>query len=117
METLEKIVPSPVRVDVAGERITLTPIKVRELPLMLRVVGPVLYDLMKNPGQGFEERLFAALSTNADDLMTAVSVASRRDREWVDSLDVDDLLILISGVLEVNTDFFLKRVLPILKEK
>lgn len=107
MKELEKIAPIPVRVDVGGERVSITPIKVRELPAMMRAVGPILAEIQRGD-------IVAALAANADSLISAVAIGSRLDRTWVDELDVDDLVILAGAVVESNADFFVRRVMPIL---
>ncbi len=107
MKTLEKIVPTPVRIDIADERLSLTPIKTRELPAMMRAIAPILAEIQKGD-------ILGALATNADSMVDAVSIGSRKPREWVDELDLDDLVAVAGAVLEVNADFFVRRVMPIL---
>lgn len=105
MKTLEKIVPTPIRIDVADERLSLTPIKTRELPAMMRAIAPILAEI-----QGGD--ILGALAKNADSMVAAVSIGSRKPREWVDELDLDDLVAVAGAVLEVNADFFVRAVLP-----
>ena len=105
MNTLEKIAPIPLKVDVAGERLCILPIKTRELPGMMKAIAPILGEI-----QGGD--ILGALSANADSLVAAVAIGSRKDRAWVDDLDLDDLVALAGAVLEVNADFFVHRVLP-----
>ena len=105
MKTLEKIVPTPIRIDVADERLSLTPIKTRELPAMMRAIAPILAEI-----QGGD--ILGALAKNADSMVDAVSIGSRKPREWVDELDLDDLVAVAGAVLEVNADFFVRAVLP-----
>ena len=105
MQTLEKIAPIPVKVDIAGERLCILPIKTRELPLMMKAIAPILGEIQSGD-------ILGALATNADSLVAAVSIGSRKDRAWVDDLELDDLVALAGAVLEVNADFFVHRVLP-----
>ena len=107
MKELEKIAPIPVRVDVGGERISITPIKTRELPAMMRAVSPILTEIQRGD-------IVAALAANADALIDAVATGARLERSWVNGLDVDDLVILAGAVIESNADFFVRRVMPIL---
>lgn len=107
MKELEKIAPIPVRVDVGGKRVSITPIKTRELPAMMRAVGPIMAEVQRGD-------IMAALTANADALIDAVSIGARLDRTWVDGLDVDDLMTLAGAVVESNADFFVRRVMPIL---
>lgn len=105
MQTLEKIAPIPLKVDIAGERLCILPIKTRELPGMMRAIAPILGEIQSGD-------ILGALAANADSLVAAVAIGSRKDRAWVDDLDLDDLVALAGAVLEVNADFFVHRVLP-----
>lgn len=105
METLEKIAPVPVTITVAGECLTISPIKTRELPRMLKAVKPIAAEIQSGDVPG-------ALLANADCLVEAVAIGARKSRAWVDELDLDDLVMLASAVLEVNGDFFVRAVLP-----
>lgn len=105
METLEKIVPIPARRDIAGERMDITPIKTRELPAMMRAIKPIAAKVQS-------EDIMGAFLDNPDALIEAVAIGARKSREWVDALDLDDLVALAGDVLEVNGDFFIRAVLP-----
>ena len=105
METLEKIVPVPATITVAGESLTISPIKTRELPRMLKAVKPIAAEIQAGDMVG-------AFMANADCLVEAVAIGARKPRAWVDELDLDDLVMLASAVLEVNGDFFVRAVLP-----
>ena len=105
MNTLEKIVPTPIRIDIADERLSLTPIKTRELPAMMRAIAPILAEIQSGD-------ILGALAKNADSMVDAVSIGSRKPREWVDKLYLDDLVAVAGAVLEVNADFFVRAVLP-----
>ncbi len=109
MKTLEKIVQTPIRIDIADERLSLTPIKTRELPAMMRAIAPILAEIQSGD-------ILGALATNADSMVEAVSIGSRKPREWVDELDLDDLVAVAGAVLEVNADFFVRAVLPMLTQ-
>lgn len=96
-----------VTVTVAGESIEVRPFKVRQLPAVMQA------------GQPF----FTAARTGTLDVMgllgehpaavvDCTAVALGRPREWVEELDVDDLVRLAGAVVRVNLDFFVRRVLP-----
>lgn len=133
MKNISKIVPDPVRVDVQGERLEIAPIKVRELPALVSTLGPLLPLLgelgdclddapgKKDDASGKKEKvkglvmeLLASHADKAGNLVSAVGICLRKDRAWVDELDLDDLAMLVGKVLEVNADFFAQRLLPAL---
>lgn len=105
METLEKIAPVPVVITIVGEELTISPIKTRELPRMLKAVKPIAAEIQA-------EDVAGAFLANADCLIEAVAIGARKPRAWVDELDLDELVLLASAVLEVNGDFFVRAVLP-----
>ncbi|MGH8703134.1 MAG: hypothetical protein ACREVR_18430, partial [Burkholderiales bacterium] len=43
-----------------------------------------------------------------------VVIATEREREWVDELDLDQLILLAEKIVEVNAAFFGQRTLPAL---
>lgn len=105
MDTLEKIAPIPVRLDIKEERLDLTPIKTKELPAMMRSLAPVLTEIQSCD-------VMTALAKNADAVIEAVSIGCRKSREWADELDLDELVQVAAAVIEVNADFFVRAVLP-----
>jgi hypothetical protein len=92
---------------VAGETIAISPLKVGQLPAFLRVISPVMAQL------GAPQINWLALfGERGDDLLTAIAIAVRKPREWVDDLAADDALLLAAKVMEVNADFFTRTVIP-----
>jgi len=54
----------------------------------------------------------ALFGERGDDLLSAIAIAVRKPREWVDDLAADDALLLAAKVMEVNADFFTRTVIP-----
>lgn len=127
MKTLEKIVPTPIRIDIAGERIELTPIKTLELPRLIGAVKPIFADvkglLSKYKGMDdadLHQEILALVLEKSDvaieSIISACSVCARKPRAWVDALDIDELIGLFGKLLEVNGDFLAGKVLPAFAE-
>lgn len=96
-----------------GEDLDVTPIQLGELGRMTKAVLP-LWQLIA-PADG--EPDFAALALQGgDQLITALSVALRRDPEWVAKLDLAEAVKAARVVFEVNTDFFTQTLLPTLAQ-
>lgn len=123
MDSLAKVVADPVRIDIAGGREEIKPIKTRELPKLFKVVKPVLSDLQelfKRLPSGSDEIskkfIMAYLMEGSDQLVEcliqATAIAARKERDWVDDLDLDELVLLMGKLIEVNGDFLAHRVLP-----
>jgi len=96
----------PVYVEIAGERIDLSPLKVGEVPAFARAVQPIAASLSASPDW------LALLAEHGEAAITAIAVATRRPVEWVAGLDLDEAVRLAEAIFGVNADFFIRRLLP-----
>jgi len=103
---LDVLVPQARLMELAGQRLTISPLVVGELPAMLKAVRPFAEQLTGEPDW------LALLCDHGNDLLAALALASRQPREWVDALALDDAITLAATVFEVNADFFVRRVAP-----
>lgn len=103
---LDVLVPQGQELELAGQRLTISPLVVGELPAMLKAVRPFAEQLTGEPDW------LALLCDHGNDLLAALALASRQPREWVDALALDDAITLAATVFEVNADFFVRRVAP-----
>jgi hypothetical protein len=109
-DTFAALPPVPVSIEIAGERIDLTPLKVGELPAFARAIQPVAAGLSASPDW------LALLADHGEAVIEAIAIASRRPRDWVASLDLDQAVRLAEAVFGVNADFFIRRLLPIVTQ-
>ena len=109
-ETFAALPPVPVMLVIGGEPLELTPIRVGELPAFARAVKPVAVSLSASPDW------LALMADHGEAVIDAVAIASRRPKEWVAELGLDEAVRLAEAVFEVNADFFIQRVLPSLTE-
>lgn len=93
------------RLRLGGIDIAVDPVTVRDLPAFLAAVEPIARELMAGD-------VMAALAHHADALIQAVCIGARVEREWLDKQTADVLVELAAAVIEVNADFFARRVLP-----
>ncbi|WP_042427057.1 hypothetical protein [Comamonas granuli] len=107
MSDLDALVPQAVELVIDGEPLAIRPLKVGQLPAFLRAITPVMQYL---GGDGID--WLALFGERGDDLLTAVSIAVGKPREWVDALDADQAILLAAKVIEVNADFFTRTVMP-----
>ena len=107
MSDLETLIPPGVQITVAGETLTLKPLKVGSLPAFLRAISPVMQSLTA-PAIDW----LALFGERGDDLLSAISIAVGKPREWVDDLAADEAILLAAKVIEVNADFFTQTVIP-----
>ena len=105
-DTFAALPPVPVSVEIAGERIDLTPLKVGEVPAFARAVQPIAASLSASPDW------LALLAEHGEAAIAAIAIATRRPVEWVAGLDLDEAVRLAEAVFGVNADFFIRRLLP-----
>jgi len=105
-DTFAALPPVPVSVEIAGERIDLTPLKVGEVPAFARAVQPIAASLSASPDW------LALLAEHGEAVIAAIAIATRRPVEWVAGLDLDEAVRLTEAVFGVNADFFIRRLLP-----
>jgi hypothetical protein len=86
--------------------IAVTPIKVRDLPRFLKTVEPIAAELATGDIAG-------ALMRNIDAVIEATAIGAGVERAWLEEQTPDVLAELAAKVLEVNADFFVRRVLPV----
>ncbi len=105
-DTFAALPPVPVSVEIAGERIDLTPLKVGEVPAFARAVQPIAASLSVSPDW------LALLAEHGEAAIAAIAIATRRPVEWWAGLDLDEAVRLAEAVFAVNADFFIRRLLP-----
>ena len=105
-EMFAALPPVPASVEIAGERIELTPIKVGEVPAFARAVQPIAASLSASPDW------LAILAEHGEAVISALAIATRRPVDWVAGLDLDEAVRLAEVVFGVNADFFIRRLLP-----
>jgi hypothetical protein len=81
---LDVLVPQARVLELAGQRLTISPLVVGELPAMLKAVRPFAEQLTGEPDW------LALLCDHGDALLAALALASRQPRDWVDALALDD---------------------------
>lgn len=107
MSDLDKLVPQAFEVTLAGEAVSVKPLKVGQMPAFLRAITPVMQQI---GGDGID--WLALFGERGDDLLAAVAIAVGKPRAWVDDLAADEAILLAAKVIEVNADFFTRTVMP-----
>lgn len=90
-----------------GESRTITPIKVGKLPAFARAIGPV-FDAL--PGAGGTINFGALISEHGEAVIEAASLATGIPRAELDDAELDEFMELVAAIIEVNRDFFTRRV-------
>lgn len=107
MDDIETMIPQPMEVEIRGEAVSISPLKVRQLPGVLRRLRGLWRHF-----EGESPDVMEMLAESSDDLIDAVSVAVEKPRQWIEDLQLNEMIQLVSAVIEVNADFFSRAVLP-----
>jgi len=107
MDDFATFPPQPQSLEIAGDTLALTPIRVGEVPALLAAIKPIAPHLVNG-----DPDWLALLTEHGDAILDALAIAARRPREWVEALSLDDAVQLATALFEVNVDFFVQRVVP-----
>ncbi|CAG2153221.1 DUF6631 family protein [Ralstonia mannitolilytica] len=110
MPDFETFPPVPKVVTVAGTAVELTPIRLGELPRLLAAVRPIAADLSADLSA--EPDWLDLLARHGEEVLELLTLATRRERAWIEGLALDEAVTLACAVFEVNADFFVRRVAP-----
>ena len=94
-------------VTVRGEAITVSPLAVKNLAKVSKALFPLFSSFSVS---GTVPML--TLLEHTDAVIEIVALATDKPVEFIGSLDIAELLMLVTPVLEVNSDFFVKAVAP-----
>jgi len=104
-DSLETFAPVPCEVRAGGRTLEILPLRLRALPRFSQAVQPVLPALMAGDLQ-------AAIQQHQEGLVRAVAIATGTEEDWLGELWPDEFVRVARAVLEVNVDFFGRRVIP-----
>jgi len=88
--------------------VDVLPIRVGQLAILMRAVKD-MWPLFNDPEKLDVQRL---VIEHTDAIVMALAVALNTDREMIEELDLADLVVAVTAVVEVNADFFTQRLLP-----
>lgn len=98
-----------------GREIKIKPITVGAVRDFTLAVKPIASDIMAAVNGSGD--LILTLELHADRMIDAVSIGAGLSLDEVRSLQLDDFVRLAAAIIEVNTDFFVKRLLPTVKQE
>lgn len=101
---------------IGGEEITIKPLTFGQIPKASKMVAPIIKAMAKCELAGDSIIDVAGnwvdiLAIGGDDLLNLIGWAIGKDRAWFDTLQMDDGVDLVKSVIEVNADFFTKKVM------
>lgn len=108
MDELETIYqPRAIEVEVGGRTVSVKPLTVGQLPVFARAIRPLAPAL-----QGGEADWLELIAEHGESVIASVSIATAMTREDLGGLPPDEFVRLAAAVMEVNMDFFVRRLTP-----
>lgn len=105
MDLADLCEPSPRIVTIRREEIGILPLRMRQMSAFSKASGPVFGQILSGDWK-------SAIDENEEAMRRAIAVAIERPEAWVWDLYQHEFMELTIAVLEVNLDFFVRRVLP-----
>ena len=114
-----KVIFAGKEVKVGDEVLKLMPMKFGQLPKALQIVQKLGALFMQHYNDKTLDEPGAIIEITAlggEDLIELVAFGIGKPREWFDTIEADEGMSLVISFIEVNGDFFIKRVLPSLNK-
>lgn len=116
---LEILFPQGIDVNLKNEVINIKPFKLGQLPavmkVMQKVANPIQQSMLTNVSQD-ANFLLSLIADFGDELIKLIALIIKKPIEFVEDLDQDETVILLKSIIEVNKDFFSKRVTPLIQQ-
>lgn len=102
---LSAFVPETIRVPLRDGAVDIRPLTVGQLPAFSKAVSPILPALLSG-------QIMPALMADPDALVAAVAVSTGLEAAGLRAMDPVEFVALAQAMVEVNVDFFARRLLP-----
>lgn len=114
---LNTILPFDPTITVNDEVITVKQIKMKQFNQILQLAAPVISVIRDNSKMLKNESDLRSLISqlylaNPQELCKLVGVCVNKPLEWVEDLDLGQMMNLTMKIVEVNLDFFIENLLP-----
>ena len=108
---LTKIIPETNTVTVGGKALEIKTMKVKQLSATIKAIQPFAAAFKAQ-----RDRFDAAeiVMSHTDNVVELVVILTGESQEFVQELGIDELIIVFTKLVEVNLDFFIQKVLPLL---
>ena len=119
MSEQEILFPDGQTVEVDGEVIQVKKMKLRQIIKATGLLGNV-FDLvheMYKVDAIDVNLIFKLFAENGEDMMEFLTIVLDKDRAFVDDLDIDKAVELMIAVAEVNMDFFVQKLMPLVNNR
>lgn len=105
-KSIEFVAPLAVTFTIEGKDLTITPLRVGELPAVVRAVEPMLDELLAMQAEPTPLDMVKLLGRHGEPMVLTIALCSRQPLEWVGQLLADRFAELAAVCVQVNADFF-----------
>ena len=119
-DDLSVLEPSGSSVSYRGEELQIRPLTIGQLPRLVRVARPVIdavLDLEVLPDENSGEMVTLVLDLigqHGDAVFAAAEICTGKPAAWIEGGEIDEFVVLAKTVFEVNRDFFVQKLAPLL---
>lgn len=121
-DDLDVLEPAGSSVTYRGEEVTVSPLTIGQVPRIVRVARPILTQLLAlqqapagdGPDDGFVDLLAALVGDHGEAAIEALAISVNKPTAWIAGGTGDEVIALATAVYEVNRDFFVRRLGPLL---
>ena len=129
MSDLDVLFPEGKEVLVQGESLVIKPYTFGQIARVSKLAYPIVAALQDSgllkietiEGQAnisiasdWPSRIVEIMGLGGEEFLQLVALSIGKPRAWLDTIQIDDGVTLAKAVIEVNSDFFAKRILPLL---
>lgn len=116
---LTALFPTGKQISICGENLTIKPFKFGELPKVFKAIEPItgtLGSLLQSRSPDITV-IANLISEGGESIMDLMCIAAKVPRSKLDEMEMDDGVELLVSIFEVNADFFIQKVLPLVNAK
>lgn len=119
-DDLNVLEPAGSSVKYRGEALEIVPLKIGQLPRLVRTARPVidavlaLESLPDENGGELVTLVMDLIEQHDDKVFAAAAICTGKDAVWLQEGDIDEFIVLAKTVFEVNRDFFVQKLAPLL---
>lgn len=132
MSDLDVLFPEGKTVEVQGESLVIKPYTFGQIAKVSKLAYPIIAALVDtgllrsdtvdgkthfSVANDWMLRIVEIMGIGGEDLLQLVALSVGKPRVWLDSIQLDEGVSITQSVIEVNSDFFAKRILPKLPAK
>ena len=120
-DDLDVLDPAGSSISFRGEVIEIRPITVGAVPKLVRTARPVIDRLLELESMPDDDDtaalvglLLDLLEHHGERVFAAAAICTGKEQGWLEGGDIDEFVGLALKVIEVNRDFFARRLAPLL---